>query len=650
VTTLAKTTLSAFNSNSHEEADANMTQLFTRIRTTDYLTADDIAVLKEMLLANALTPQSPESLQSPEASQIFPSSPPSTLSQMSQMSPSSPFSPSSPSPAPGYLSAANCQIVVALMLGLQEIFDEKKLYLLFDAAESPDAEVSIRAFIGIFITLYTHSRRAACYPAIAHRIEHLAGQKDSQTIAFLVNIQFITSRDTEKITSKIQDEILPEMLKFNTKLFSKWTSKGKSFETMDEDNFNPDWEEKISANANLRGKMEEYQRLQEDGADVMHSTFVHLKNFEFFKNLSHWFLPFHTGIPPSQADTTVIGMLEILSRMKYMCNSDLYSFYFSILHLPEAGREKMLEQLTSRFAELETDLKTELFPSGALKERIIKQFVQDLFRFHKLHPRKGDFNDIFTLKLDFHNVPSLNPFYSDSETLANIAEKYMRSSYFEDARIIYAGLTATPSGDGELYQKKGYCEQMLGNYRDALADYLHAELFDTESKWLMRRTAQCYRATKKPDKAIEYYLRHERKEPGNLQIMLGIGACYLDLKNYGEALKYYFKADYLDTKSHKAWRPIAWCSFLTGKFEQAQNYYAKIIDNSPDTQDYMNAGHTEWALQNIKGAIAFYSRALQAADNNYEDFRKEFNHDIPDLVASGISPEEIPLVLDKLIN
>jgi tetratricopeptide (TPR) repeat protein len=332
-----------------------------------------------------------------------------------------------------------------------------------------------------------------------------------------------------------------------------------------------------------------------------------------------------------------------------MCNSDLYSFYFSILHLPEAGREQMLEQLTSRFAELETDLKSDPLTPKILAERIIKQFVQDLFRFHKLHPRRNDFNDFFTLQLDFHNLPSLSPIYSDNETLANIAEKYLRNNYFEDARIVYAGLTATLSDNGELYQKKGYCEQMLGNYRVALADYLHAELFDTESKWLMRRTAQCYRATKKPDKAIEYYLRHERKEPGNLQVMLGIGACYLDLKTYDEALKYYFKADYIDTKSHKAWRPIAWCSFLLGKFEQAQNYYAKIIENSsPDAQDYMNAGHTEWALHNIKGAIAFYRQALQAADNNYDDFRKEFIHDLPDLAASGIAADEIPLVLDKL--
>ena len=64
-------------------------------------------------------------------------------------------------------------------------------------------------------------------------------------------------------------------------------------------------------------------------------------------------------------------------------------------------------------------------------------------------------------------------------------------------------------------------------------------------------------------------------KPDNLSIEMNIGHCYFEQENYDEALKYYFKVDYLDPKSTKAWRAIAWCSFLAGKQEQARRYYEK---------------------------------------------------------------------------
>ena len=152
---------------------------------------------------------------------------------------------------------------------------------------------------------------------------------------------------------------------------------------------------------------------------------------------------------------------------------------------------------------------------------------------------------------------------------------------------------------------------MNGDIQGALEAYLHADLINPDSKWVIRRIAGCYRTLKQPEEALKYYHRYEAFNPDDLSIQICIGHCHLELKNYNEALKYYFKVDYLDNKSTKAWRPIAWCSFLTGKYDQARNYYKKIMDNQPNTQDFLNAGHTEWALQNIKGALAFYKKAVE---------------------------------------
>jgi tetratricopeptide (TPR) repeat protein len=133
-----------------------------------------------------------------------------------------------------------------------------------------------------------------------------------------------------------------------------------------------------------------------------------------------------------------------------------------------------------------------------------------------------------------------------------------------------------------------------------------------------------------------------------LSVQISIGHCHLELKEYNEALKYYFKVEYLDNKSHKAWRPIAWCSFLTGKYDQAHTYYSKIMGNAPTMQDYLNAAHTEWALQNRKGAIDHYLQAIRTENDDFTKFKDHFMQDVPDLITAGIEEEEIPLMLDQL--
>ncbi len=198
-----------------------------------------------------------------------------------------------------------------------------------------------------------------------------------------------------------------------------------------------------------------------------------------------------------------------------------------------------------------------------------------------------------------------------------------------------------------LFQKIGYCKEMDGDVKGALEAYLHADLLNPKSKWALRRIAGCYRSMKNPEEALTYYRRCEQLSPDDLSITVSIGHCLLEMRDYAEALRCFYKVDYLDS-SPKAWRPIAWCSFLTGRYDQARSYYKKILSGKPGTQDLLNAGHTEWALQNIKGATGFYLDAVKMADGDFHKFREEFSRDIPDLIAAGIEEGEIPLMMDQL--
>ncbi|MDH6306073.1 tetratricopeptide (TPR) repeat protein [Parabacteroides sp. PF5-5] len=546
---------------------------------------------------------------------------------------------------------AGCQIVSALFLGMQTAFDKEKLLLLFDAASvSAEKEVRVRALISVLLSLYIYKKRTPLYPQIENRLATAAEEPGFTNAILTITLRFILARETEKISRKLQDEIIPEMIKLSPKISKKINLSDFSPEHLG-DEMNPDWQD-LFADSALGKKMEEFGELQQEGADIMHSTFVHLKNFPFFRELSNWFLPFtpdHSSFGGKfKQENSEKEVLEIMTDASFMCNSDKYSLYFSMMQLPEAARKMMAGQFNSQAAEMIQQKKEDLVSKRIKFEAIAGQYVQDLYRFYKLYPSRLDFDDIFSLPLDFHNLPIFQPYISDQESLTTIAEYYLRKHYFEDALVIFNHLSNLNKESDILFQKIGYCKQMTGDMDGALDAYLYADLLNPDSKWTIRRIAGCYRSLKQLEEALEYYRRYEELSPDDLSVQISIGHCHLELKNYTEALKYYFKVEYLDTKSHKAWRPIAWCSFLTGKYDQARNYYHKILTNQPNMQDFLNAGHTEWALQNIKGAIDYYKQAIQQEDNDFQKFREQFIQDIPDLVIAGIEESEVPLILDQL--
>ncbi|MDH6534554.1 hypothetical protein D0T51_05630 [Parabacteroides sp. 52] len=543
------------------------------------------------------------------------------------------------------------QVVSALFLALQASFDKEKINLLFDAAGSPEEEIRVRTLISILLVLYTYRKRIYLYPQITNRLDALAEGNAGFTAALrTITLRFILARETEKITRKLQEEIIPEMMKLSPKIGNKIHLKDFSAEHMG-DEMNPEWENLLNE-GELGKKMQEFGELQQEGADVMHSTFVHLKNFPFFREFTNWFLPFmqeHSSLqafPGNEKGAHL--MLDTMAMASFMCNSDKYSLYFSMMQLPDKHREMMIGQFDSQASEMIQQNKEELITRRGKLEIIAGQYIQDLYRFFKLYPGRRDFDDIFTWKLDFHNLPILQPYLSDEESLTTLAEYYLRKGYAEDALVIYHRLIMNDHDNGVLFQKIGYCKQMLGDLEGALHMYLRADLLNPDSKWLIRRIAGCYRNLKQPEKALEYYQRYEALQPEDLSTQMSIGHSYLEMKNYEEALKYYFKVDYLDSKSNKAWRPIAWCSFLTGRYDQALNYYKKIVETHPVMQDYLNAGHTEWALQHIKSALGYYKKAVEMEAGDFHKFQEQFNQDIPDLLMAGIEETEIPLMLDQL--
>lgn len=541
--------------------------------------------------------------------------------------------------------------ISALTLNLFHRFDGRKLCTLMEACRSAQEAMRQRAIVGLIIVLQMYDVRWPLYPECQFKLDALSEDVAFRRSVLAVVKQLIRSRETEEISRKLTEEIIPEMMKFNSLAGKKLNMQDLMGET-DFAEKNPDWQKELESSG-LANKLQEYSSLQMEGADVFHSTFSNLKNFPFFGELSNWFLLFDTQYSELQPlfleKEGLNGILQAaVLNSNHMCNSDKYSFALSLLQIPESQRQMM----AGRFGEEADQLKEMQKDAESLnpkvnEEVISNQYIQDLYRFFKLYPYKNNFFDIFKLRLNFYDKKSIAPLISEHKSMLQIANYCFDKNFFEEALGIYQKLIADGLFESDLWQKVGYCKQMLDDLRGALEAFLQAELLSPDNSWIIKRIAQVYKSLKEPQQALEYYQRAAQLNPNNLNIELNIGHCYLDLGEYEKALNSYFKVEVLESKNAKAWRPIAWTAFLLRKFDLAQQYYQQILSDKPNVHDYLNAGHVELCLNRKKSALDCYLKAAYKT-SDFNQFVSLFEDDTKELIAAGIDKSFFSILLDEL--
>lgn len=542
-------------------------------------------------------------------------------------------------------------LISALILSLFHRFDSRKAQVLMHACNSSIPDVRRRALVGLIIILQMYDARWDLYTECQQQLETLAEDDKFKKAVQSVIKQLIRSRETEKISKKLTEEIIPEMMKFSSRAKRKLNMEDFISET-DFSEKNPEWKKDLE-DSGLANKLQEYSNLQMEGADVFHSTFANLKHFPFFKELSNWFLPFD----PSYSELQNLNSQDNKDNLLYtailnsghMCNSDKYSFSFSLMQIPQSQRDMMMQQFGAESEEVKKLQQEALAVNPNLDEEIISnQYIQDLYRFFKLYSGRNSFFDIFTLSLNFYEKKSIAPLISDIESMKVIASYCFDKNFFQEALSIYNRIVDIEESS-DMWQKIGYCKQMQNDISGALDAYLHADLISLENSWTIKRIAQSYRSLKQYDKAIEYYQKALKLNPHDLSIELNIGHCYLELKDYEKALNCYFKIEMLNEKNtSKVWRPIAWTAFLMKRFDLAQQYYSQILSDKPNSHDYLNSGHVELCQNNFKEALGYYKEVVVKEDYNVDRFILLFEEDKEELLTTGVDPRLFSLLFDQL--
>jgi len=548
---------------------------------------------------------------------------------------------------PGWIEKT--MLVSALTLNLWRMFDENKLMLLFDACLIDEQQVKQRALVGLCFVMAKYNRFLPFFPSIRNRLVLLADDHHIVDNFQNIIIQLISTAETEQITKKMQEEILPEVMKISPLLKDKMDA-DSLLNTDEWEEGNPEWQEMLEQSG-VSDKLKELSELQLEGADVYMSTFSLLKNFPFFSQFTNWFLPFDSqnSAVNDLFKTDDSTLITAFVNNNVMCNSDKYSFCLSILQMPESQRGMLKQSFKMEAEQLDEMSKDEaILTPNILSKNISRLYIQDLFRFFKLNPQHNDFSDMFAFTLLMHRSYLFEILSSESNFKMSIAEYYFSKNHYNQALELFEKIQLETTPTAALYQKIGYLYQLTSQLSKALDAYIKSDLIQTDDVWTIRKIALCYRLMGDYEKALEFYLNADYLKPDQLSVLMQIGHCYVELGKFKDALNVYFKLDALGDDNVRVWRAISWCSFISGNIKQADYYVNKLIENEPTSHDYLNAGHVSWCEHKLEQAIDFYRKSLNLQNNNWDIFMEAFNEDKKFLIANGIDADEIPLFIDEL--
>lgn len=541
------------------------------------------------------------------------------------------------------------QVIAALFLGLMNYYDRNALSALLDIYENDlSQKLSARALVAIILTVAKYPERIKNDNSIKARFLLWQDSLISYTRLREVIMNIVRTRDTERISSKMQNEVMPELMKLRPEILGKLKdfSRDADMEMLE---MNPEWEELLNKTG-LGDKLRELNEMQLEGGDVMMMAFSNLKNFPFFNSLPNWFLPFSSSHSDVEGKTKDLKQFsELLDLEGVMCDSDKYSFAFSLAVMPEAQRNMMMGKMNEQVSQLKEVLAEKKLKSSVPEfDMEVTRFMRDIYRFYKLFPKKREFYDPFMKPIDFMSLPVLNELLQDEEIIRLVGEFYFKRGYYSEALSLLM-VMENKKDDPSLWEKIGYCYNGLNNISEALKWYKKAELINPESLWLIKKLAVCSRMMGKFEEAAEYYSKALAADPENYSLLMSAGNCMLESGNIQGAIANFYHADYVSPDKKSTWRAIAWAELLNKNLEKSLSYYNKLLsDDSPAPNDFLNAGHLFYLSGNIKKAIESYKTCATVQGYSLEKLEEDFVKDMPVIIEAGGKEKELLLILDKI--
>lgn len=536
--------------------------------------------------------------------------------------------------------------VSALAAGAIEVYDARRAVEMLKIYMAPvEPEIALRALIGFTLIMFRYRRR----PIPRRLADAMATAREFPTWSSdicTVTIELIRARDTERITQRMSNDIIPTLNKLAPEIQDRMSGSDTSLDDLAEGR-NPAWDDLLERDG-LGAKLREMSEIQADGGDVYMSSFSSLKHFPFFSDMANWFMPF-TPDHSAAADAETQQFAENLAKMPFLCDSDKYSVLMALASAPSHLREGAARAMHADNGQMrEMMSQIEKFTDTGTRKNIVTGYVRDLYRFYNLFRRKGDFFNPFKHGIDLMAIDALSVGVDDIDTLTVIAEFEMRHKFWEEAVAVFKRIYNMAEPDAARAQKIGFALERLGRYSEAISYYEEARMLGSTGKWILEHTGRTYRALGEPRQAIEVLKELSELEPESYSVAVTLGNTYLEARRTDEALAQFHKAVYLAPESLNARRGLAWSLFMTGDHERAAKEYERLVAAEPTAEDYLNAGHTHRAMRHNREAINYYTLSMQKAGQTPEEFETTLSADHTWLAQAGLNTDDDRMFIEAI--
>ncbi len=500
-------------------------------------------------------------------------------------------------------------VISACYVSLLEMFDEYKMLFLLEAYLCTDAEVNQRAAVCLMILCRKYSEHIRLFPELSSRLSLQMEDPAFINDIFRIAAQLQNSVETETVSYRMRNDIMPGIMRGAKEAQQQNSQQQKPPRLADGEN--PEWfDNNDNLSAESQEKLKELTDLQFAGADVYMSGFAHMKGFPFFQELSHWLVPFrfdHPALgtsPQPETDSNageangVAKSMQTLLQLTPFCSSDKYSFVLMMKSFGGDNMKQMQDNLESQLdGEAISSAKAEIDKERLERGEISKQFIFDLYRFHKLYPFKTQFENPFegaSGTFTPARIPIFNSLTSQRIKCLVLAEFLMQKH--ENASALELFAAAKPQmndADADLWQKMGFCEHKLKHLEQSEAAYQTALDLHPDSAWTRKHLAQVKYEKGKYQEAEDHYDRLLEAQPDHMPFIAKKVECALQRNDYETALRYLHKAKYLDEQSPAILRKLYFVQMLNGEYEKAlENMSLYALKNKE------NAAQTVEALQN----------------------------------------------------
>lgn len=541
-------------------------------------------------------------------------------------------------------------VVSALTMALLNVFDANKWLVLANVYSNATIEsIRQRALVGLMLTL--PREEATLFKEVGETIKAICQHSESRREIRELQLQLLLCMQTEDDKNKIERDIMPTLIKNNN---FKVTRSG--IIERDEDMLNDilDTESADQKMTELEDKMKKMMDMKNSGSDVYFGGFSHMKRFSFFYQLSNWFAPFSFDHP--DVATIANGSNGELIRKAIaqgpFCDSDKYSFVFALASVIDKLPASIKEVVASGkgIADNATLMDTE---SAAYIRRM---YLQDLYRFFKLHPEHKDFANPFeqidgNLPAFFVNNPLLDGLLGDE--LIIIERHLYKNRKYESVVSLLSRLIANNHASDDEKYICALAYQRLGRNEDAFILFKALQSNGCDNLQVDRSLADTLFALERYDDAIVYYNKVLAVEPTNRHCTLYRSLALVNSGKIKDGLADIFRLDYEDGKDMDVKRIMAWGYLSDGKPKDAERVYDWIMTNANATNvDRLNCGYAKWLLSKNEEAIGCFRKYIEQSEttDKRELLKKNFANDWAILEENGLKQYEVKLMIDVVVS